>query len=58
MADECSFRYLEEADVPGLFGSSGLTGEKYLRKLEWTVLKIPRFQDVVFLAGIVCNLRF
>lgn len=23
VADECSFRYLEADDVPGLFGSSG-----------------------------------
>lgn len=45
MADECSFIYVEEAAVPGLFGSSGGTGEKYLGRLKWTVLKIPPFRD-------------
>lgn len=45
MADECSFIYVEEAAVPGLFGSSGGTGEKYLGKLKWTILKISQFQD-------------
>lgn len=32
--------------MPGLFGSSGRTGKKYLRKLKWTVLKISEFQDI------------
>lgn len=45
MADECSLVSVEEAAVPGLFGSSGGTGEKYLRKLKWTILKISEFQD-------------
>lgn len=57
VADECSFRYLEEADGPGLLRSSGWTGEKSLRKLKRTILKIPRFQDIFLLAGVICNWR-
>lgn len=44
VADEGSRIYAEEAAVPGLFGSSGGAGRKYLRKLKWTILKIPEFQ--------------
>ena len=51
------WKRLMDPDYLGLLVGLGKK-KKYLRKLKWTVLKISRLQDVFFLAGIVCNLRF